>query len=114
MSLSLWNEELHIKRLQKRIGVIQPITEMFSNDPRLEDLAAWDPLTPSVDAHVRHADESSTDVGSAVTDADLDPEQVGLFSYLVFSKLEGAVTAAMIHLGDRLGLYRALADADGR
>ena len=38
--------------------------------------------------------------------------QVGLFSYRVFSKLEGAVTSAMVHLGDRLGLYRALADAD--
>ncbi len=43
VSLSIWNEELHIKRLQKRIGVIQPITEMFSNDPRLADLAGWDP-----------------------------------------------------------------------
>ncbi|MGV3760122.1 MAG: DEAD/DEAH box helicase [Actinomycetota bacterium] len=43
VSLSIWNEELHMKRLQKRIGVIQPITEMFSNDPRLADLTAWDP-----------------------------------------------------------------------
>ncbi len=42
-----------------------------------------------------------------------DPEKVGLFSFLVFSKLEGAVTAGMVHLGDRLGLYRALAAADG-
>ncbi len=31
----------------------------------------------------------------------------------MYSKLEGAFTAGMIHLGDRLGLYRALADADG-
>ena len=45
VSLSIWNEELHIKRLQKRIGVIQPITEMFSNDPRLADLAGWEPPT---------------------------------------------------------------------
>jgi len=45
------------------------------------------------------------------TDAALDPEKLGLFSFLVFSKLEGAVTAGMIHLGDRLGLYRTLADA---
>jgi len=44
VTLSLWNEELEIKRLQKRIGVIQPIAEMFSNDPRLADLTAWDPL----------------------------------------------------------------------
>ena len=45
VSLSIWNEELHMKRLQKRIGVIQPITEMFSNDPRLADLAHWEPGT---------------------------------------------------------------------
>jgi len=43
----------------------------------------------------------------------LDPTEVGLFAYQVFSKLEGAVTAGMIHLGDRLGLYSALA-ASGR
>src|SRR3546814_18833334 len=42
VTLSIWNQELEIKRLQKRIGVIQPITEMFSNDKRLEDLTAWD------------------------------------------------------------------------
>jgi superfamily II DNA/RNA helicase len=46
VSLSIWNEELHNKRLQKRIGVIQPITEMFSNDPRLVDLSSWEPGTP--------------------------------------------------------------------
>lgn len=44
------------------------------------------------------------------TDSELDPERVGLFAFLVFSKLEGAVTAGMVHLGDRLGLYRAIAD----
>ncbi len=44
--------------------------------------------------------------------ADVDPEKIGLFSFLVFSKLEGAVTSGMVHLGDQLGLYRALADAD--
>lgn len=43
--------------------------------------------------------------------ADVDPEALQRFSFLVFSKLEGAVTAGMIHLGDRLGLYRALARA---
>ena len=31
-----------------------------------------------------------------------------MFSFAVFSKLEGAVTAGMIHLGDRLGLYEAM------
>jgi superfamily II DNA/RNA helicase len=44
VTLSLWDQELEIKRLQKRIEQIMPIGEMFSNDPRLEDLAAWDPL----------------------------------------------------------------------
>jgi superfamily II DNA/RNA helicase len=42
-TLVLWNEELDIKRLQRRIGIDQPLTEVFSNDPRLADLAAWDP-----------------------------------------------------------------------
>ena len=40
-----------------------------------------------------------------------DPMAVKLFSFLVFTKLEGAVTSGMIHLGDRLGLYRELASA---
>jgi SAM-dependent methyltransferase len=41
-----------------------------------------------------------------------DHDRLRMFTFQVFSKLEGAVTAGMIHLGDRLGLYRALADAD--
>ncbi len=40
-----------------------------------------------------------------------DPEKLGLFAFRVFTKLEGAVTSGMIHLGDQLGLYRALAEA---
>jgi len=43
ITLSLWNEELEVKRLQKRLGLEQPIVEMFSNDERLTDLAGWDP-----------------------------------------------------------------------
>ena len=43
--------------------------------------------------------------------ATLDPDALKQFQFLVFTKLEGAVTAGMIHLGDRLGLYRVLADA---
>ncbi len=41
-----------------------------------------------------------------------DHERLQLFTLNVFSKLEGAVTAGMIHLGDQLGIYRALADSD--
>jgi len=43
VSLVLWNQELEVKRLQTRIGVDQPIVEVFSNDARLADLLAWDP-----------------------------------------------------------------------
>ena len=41
----------------------------------------------------------------------MDQDKVQMFSYLVFTKLEGAVTSGMIHLGDKLGLYRAMKDA---
>jgi superfamily II DNA/RNA helicase len=43
VTLVLWDQELEVKRLQKRIGVNLPIVEMFSNDGRLDDLASWDP-----------------------------------------------------------------------
>jgi 2-polyprenyl-3-methyl-5-hydroxy-6-metoxy-1,4-benzoquinol methylase len=42
-----------------------------------------------------------------------DPELLKRYSLLLFGQLEGAVTSAMVHLGDRLGLYRALAGAGG-
>jgi superfamily II DNA/RNA helicase len=44
VTLVLWNEELVVRRLMKRIGIDLPIVEVFSNDPRLDDLAGWDPL----------------------------------------------------------------------
>ena len=34
---------LDIERIQKRLGLRAPITEIFSNDPRLADLAGWQP-----------------------------------------------------------------------
>jgi SAM-dependent methyltransferase len=40
----------------------------------------------------------------------LDGELLGEFLKRVFGTMQGAVTAALIHLGDRLGLYRALAE----
>jgi superfamily II DNA/RNA helicase len=42
-TLVLWDQMLDVERLQKRLGVHQPIVEVFSNDSRLADLAAWDP-----------------------------------------------------------------------
>jgi SAM-dependent methyltransferase len=41
----------------------------------------------------------------------VDPDKLKLYSYQLFTKLDGAVTAGMIHLGDQLGLYTAMRDA---
>ena len=43
VTLVLWNQELEVRRLQKRIGVSQPIVEVLSNDPRLADITQWTP-----------------------------------------------------------------------
>ena len=43
VTLVLWNEELEVRRLKRRLALDQPIVEMFSNDERLADLAGWDP-----------------------------------------------------------------------
>jgi superfamily II DNA/RNA helicase len=39
----LWNEELEVRRLQRRLGLSVPVVQMFSNDPRLAELEAWQP-----------------------------------------------------------------------
>jgi 2-polyprenyl-3-methyl-5-hydroxy-6-metoxy-1,4-benzoquinol methylase len=41
----------------------------------------------------------------------LDPERLKHYATRVFGHLEGAMTSAMVYLGDQLGLYRALAGA---
>ncbi|HKE74335.1 MAG TPA: DEAD/DEAH box helicase [Acidimicrobiales bacterium] len=43
VTLVLWNEELEVRRLKRRLGLDEPIVEMFSNDERLADLASWNP-----------------------------------------------------------------------
>jgi superfamily II DNA/RNA helicase len=48
VTLVLWDQELEVRRLQKRIGVEQPIAQFFSNDARLADLVAWDPAAETV------------------------------------------------------------------
>ena len=42
-----------------------------------------------------------------------DPDRLKQFSFQLFTKLEGAVTSGMIHLGDQLGLYSAMRAAGG-
>jgi superfamily II DNA/RNA helicase len=43
VSLSLWNQLVEMEVIQRRLGLRIPIVEMFSNDPRLADLASWMP-----------------------------------------------------------------------
>lgn len=41
VTLVLWDQELAIERMQKRIGLRLPLVEVFSNDKRLADLAVF-------------------------------------------------------------------------
>ena len=50
VTLMLWNQENEIRLVQKRLGLQSPIVEVFSNDPRLADLRAWDPAGEAVPA----------------------------------------------------------------
>ncbi len=43
VSLLLWNQAGEAEQLQKKIGLSLPIVEIFSNDPNLRDLAAFEP-----------------------------------------------------------------------
>jgi superfamily II DNA/RNA helicase len=43
VTLMLWNQENIVRAVQRRLGLQLPIVEVFSNDPRLADLRAWDP-----------------------------------------------------------------------
>ncbi len=47
ITLVLWDQELEVRRMQRRLGLDLPIVEMLSNDPRLTDLGAWDPADAS-------------------------------------------------------------------
>ena len=42
-TLALWNQVVEAEVIQRRLGLRLPIVEVFSNDPRLADLAAWEP-----------------------------------------------------------------------
>ena len=43
VTLMLWNQENEVRQVMRRLALTMPIVEVFSNDPRLADLAAWDP-----------------------------------------------------------------------
>ncbi len=44
VTLMLWNQENDVRLVMRRLALEQPIVEVFSNDPRLADLRAWDPV----------------------------------------------------------------------
>jgi superfamily II DNA/RNA helicase len=41
VTLMLWNQENEVRVIQRRLGLQIPVVEVFSNDPRLVDLANW-------------------------------------------------------------------------
>jgi superfamily II DNA/RNA helicase len=43
VTLVLWDQRLEVDRLQRRLGISQPVVEVFSNDARLQDLRAMRP-----------------------------------------------------------------------
>jgi superfamily II DNA/RNA helicase len=43
VTLVLWNQVVEAEVIQRRLGLRLPIVEVFSNDPRLSDLADWQP-----------------------------------------------------------------------
>ena len=43
-TLVLWNQELEVERLQKRLGLPRSLVEVFSNDARLGNLNAFEPV----------------------------------------------------------------------
>jgi superfamily II DNA/RNA helicase len=44
VTMVLWDQELEVRRMQRRLALDLPIVEMLSNDVRLGDLQAWDPI----------------------------------------------------------------------
>jgi hypothetical protein len=43
VTLMLWNQENDVRQVMRRLSLTMPIVEVFSNDPRLTDVHAWDP-----------------------------------------------------------------------
>ncbi|MGY9072631.1 MAG: DEAD/DEAH box helicase [Acidimicrobiales bacterium] len=41
ITMFLWDEEIQVRQLQRRLGLKRPLHEVFSNDDRLLDLVSW-------------------------------------------------------------------------
>lgn len=42
-TLVMWDQRAEVEKIQRRLGLVAPIVEVFSNDPRLGSLAKWKP-----------------------------------------------------------------------
>jgi superfamily II DNA/RNA helicase len=73
VSLVLWDQEREADALQKRLGISQPMVEVFSNDSRLSDLAAWD---PAADVAVELAAIEATGTDDAGPPVGLSPSEI--------------------------------------
>jgi superfamily II DNA/RNA helicase len=47
VTLVLWDQRLEVERIQRRLGINEPIVEVLSNDPRLSDLRALSEARPA-------------------------------------------------------------------
>jgi superfamily II DNA/RNA helicase len=72
VSLILWDQERETDILQKRLGISQPVVEVFSNDDRLENLATWDPAA-EVEAEIEAV---ATGTGDAAPTTALSPSEI--------------------------------------
>ena len=43
VSLLWWNQIIEAEVIMRRLAMKRPVVEVFSNDPRIKDLATWDP-----------------------------------------------------------------------
>jgi superfamily II DNA/RNA helicase len=50
VTLMLWNQENEIRVIQRRLGLQMPVVEIFSNDPRLQDLPNFSATSELADA----------------------------------------------------------------
>jgi superfamily II DNA/RNA helicase len=64
-SLVLWNQMKDVIRLQKRLDLEGPIPEVFSNSPRLLNLAAWDPAVEATTAETTTAETTTAETTTA-------------------------------------------------
>ena len=62
VTLMLWNQENEVRVIQRRLGLQIPVVEIFSNDPRLLDLAELlgQPSSPTPDPTVRRGSCATT------------------------------------------------------